>query len=89
LDENNYRSVPMLMNLIEADENLAPLVIKISPHTLYYHLKKSGYDFNHRGKDKSDNIYKRFQADYPNQLWQGDARDGIYLPDPNNPEKPK
>lgn len=89
LDENRYRSVPMLMNLLEADENLAPLVKKISPHTLYYHLKKSGYDFKHRGKDGSNNIYKRFQADYPNHLWQGDARDGICLPDPNNPEKTK
>ncbi|KKL21794.1 hypothetical protein LCGC14_2441880 [marine sediment metagenome] len=89
LDENRYRSVPMLMNLLEADENLAPLVIKISPHTLYYHLKKSGYDFKHQGKDGQDNIYKRFQAAYPNQLWQGDARDGICLPDPINPEKTK
>ena len=89
MDESSYRSVPMLMNLLEADENLAPLVIKISPHTLYYHLKKSGYDFKHLNKDGPDNIYKRFQADYPNQLWQGDARDGICLPDPNNPEKTK
>lgn len=86
LEENPYRSIPMLMSLIEADPELHDKVKNISPHTLYYHLKQSGYDFSKKSK-QSEKIYHRFEADYSNQLWQGDARDGIYLPDPENPSK--
>ena len=86
LEENPYRSISMLMSLLEADPALHNKVENISPHTLYYHLKQSGYDFSKKRK-QSEKIYHRFEADYPNQLWQGDARDGIYLPDPQDPSK--
>ena len=86
LEENPYRSIPMLMHLLEADTELQDKVKNISPHTLYYHLKQSGYDFTKKRK-QSERIYNRFEADYPNQLWQGDARDGIFLPDPEDSSK--
>lgn len=86
LEENPYRSIPMLMNLLEADPELQDKVKNISQHTLYYHLKQSGYDFTKKRK-QSEKIYHKFEADYPNQLWQGDSRDGIYLPDPEDPSK--
>jgi putative transposase len=86
LEENPFRSIPMLMKLLEVDSQVGELVKSISCHTLYYHLKMSGYDFKRKNKI-SNKIYTRFEADYPNQLWQGDARDGIYLPDPLNLKK--
>jgi len=86
LEENPYRSIPMLMRLMEADEQLKDKVKLISEHTLYFHLKRSGYDFKKKRKE-NEKIYHNFEADYANQLWQGDARDGIYLPDPEHPGK--
>ena len=86
LEENPYRSIPMLMNILETDPELQDKVRNISQHTLYYHLKQSGYDFTKK-RMQSEKIYHKFEADYPNQLWQGDSRDGIYLPDPEDPSK--
>jgi transposase InsO family protein len=88
LEESPHRSVPMLMSLLKADEQTRDIITDISPHTLYHHLKASGYDFKKK-RESSTKIYHRFEADYPNQLWQGDARDGIYLPDPEKSGKTK
>ena len=79
----------MLMKLLETDEQIASQVRNISPSTLYYHLKEAGYNFKNRDKEKPQRMYRRFQAEYPNQLWQGDARHGIPLPNPDNPKKNK
>ncbi len=89
LDQNSSRSIPMLMKLLETDEQIASQVRNISPSTLYYHLKEAGYNFKNRDKEKSQRMYHRFQAEYPNRLWQGDARHGIPLPNPDNPKKNK
>lgn len=88
LEQNSRRSVSMLMKLLEADEQVSEKVKRISPSTLYYHLKKDGYDFKNRGREEGKkSYYKRFEALYPNQLWQGDARHGIPLPHPQDPRK--
>jgi len=86
LEQNSSRSIPMLMKLLETDEQIASQVRNISPSTLYYHLKEAGYNFKNRDKEKPQRMYRRFQAEYPNQLWQGDARHGIPLPNPDNLE---
>lgn len=76
------------MKLLEADEKVSEKVKRISPSTLYYHLKKDGYDFKNRGREEGvKSYYRRFEALYPNQLWQGDARHGIPLPHPQDPRK--
>lgn len=89
LEQNSSRSIPMLMKLLETDEQIASQVRNISPSTLYYHLKEAGYNFKNRDKEKPQRMYRRFQAEYPNQLWQGDARHGIPLPNPDNLKKNK
>ena len=86
LKENPNRSVPMLISLLKADESTRESITNISRHTLYHYLKASGYNFKKKRED-SGKIFHRFEADYANQLWQGDARDGIYLPDPDKPGK--
>lgn len=88
LEQNPYRSVSMLINLLTADPEYSEEAERIKPSTLYHHLKKSGFDFKHRkGTEKDVKIYHLFEAEYPNKLWQGDARHGIFLPDPKNPKK--
>jgi putative transposase len=87
LKENPYRSIPTLMRLLNADPKYQDKMGSITSSTLYYHLKQQGIDFQKKYIDPDPKTYHQFQAAYPNQLWQGDARDGIYLPDPKAPDK--
>ena len=89
LEQNNRRSIPMLMDLLRADKRVGEQAKMISPGTLYFHLKKTGHEFRGRGNAPPTGTYRRFEADYPNQLWQGDARHGIPLPHPIKPGKRK
>jgi transposase InsO family protein len=90
LKQNPRRSVPMLMELLQADAALGEQVKKLSPSTLYCYLKKAGHQFRGTGSELPQQVvYRRFQAQYPNQLWQGDARHGIPLPHPTHPGKRK
>jgi|TARA_Y100000310_G_scaffold344782_1_gene459482 transposase InsO family protein len=91
LEQNPARSIPMLMKLLKADAEVAPLVTGISSSTLYHYLKKAGHKLGGgRGSSAgSGRIYHRFAAEYPNQLWQGDARHGIALAHPSKPGKKK
>jgi len=90
LKQNPRRSVPMLMELLQADAALGEQVKRLSPSTLYSYLKKAGHEFRGTGSELPHGVvYRRFQAEYPNHLWQGDARHGIPLPHPNQPNKRK
>jgi len=87
LQQNPCRSVPMLLKLLAQEPGLEGQAKKISPSTLYLHLRKAGHELRHHRSPPSRTLYQRFQADFPNQLWQGDARNGIALPHPHNPKK--
>jgi len=89
LKQNPRRSLPMLMELLRGDAQVGQQVQNISPSTLYLHLKKSGHEFKGRANDPPSGSYRRFEAEYPNALWQGDARHGILLPHPDKPGKRK
>ena len=45
LKQNPRRSLPMLMELLSADAQFGERVKTISPSTLYFHLKKTGHEF--------------------------------------------
>ena len=89
LVQNDRRSIPMLMELLRADAQVGELAKKISPSTLYFHLIKTGHKFRGRNNTPPVGIYRRFEAEYANQLWQGDARHGIPLPHPTKKAKRK
>ncbi len=89
LEQNSRRSIPMLMELLQADEQVGSQVKNISAGTLYFHLKQVGHEFRGRGADPPSGAYHRFEAEYPNRLWQGDARHGIPLPHPDKAGKRK
>jgi transposase InsO family protein len=88
LREEPRRSVPKLKQLLSADPKWQGPVNSISVKTLGLHLRKAGWGHDHRaavlGKDR---VYHRFEALFPNELWQGDARDGIPLPHPEKKGK--
>jgi len=87
LKQNPRRSIPMLMELLQADAQVGGQAKEISPSTLYLHLKKAGHEFRGRSAEPPRGVYRRFEAEYPSELWQGDARHGIPLPHPNKPQK--
>ena len=89
LQQNPSRSVPMLMTLLAQEAELGELAKSLSPSTLYYHLRKAGHELGRHRSSPCAAVYQRFQADYPNHLWQGDARQGISLPHPDKPRKSK
>ncbi|MDP7269317.1 MAG: DDE-type integrase/transposase/recombinase [Pirellulales bacterium] len=91
LEQNPSRSIPMLMRLLQADAEVAELVKGISSSTLYHYLKKAGHRLRgaRGGSTSGGRTYRRFAAEYPNHLWQGDARHGIALPHPSKPGKKK
>jgi len=79
----------MLMKLLGQEPELAERIGRMSASTLYYHLRNAGYQFRGSSGQPPGSVYQRFQADYPNQLWQGDARHGIPLPHPSKPRTSK
>ncbi len=87
LIENPDRSLSMALNVLREDPSCPVDVTKIPLSTFYCRLKASGFSLSARGKETEERTYHRFEALFPNQLWQGDARVGIPLPNPEKPGK--
>jgi transposase InsO family protein len=68
------------------DESTRRCAESISVSTLYQKIIESGFDFSKRYTGQNRR-YHQFEAPHAHALWQGDAKDGIYLPDPANPGK--
>lgn len=89
IEENPFRSIPTLMRLLKAQEDITDQVRAMSGSTLYQHLKKQGVILRKKTLQHPKDGYIGFEARYANRLWQGDARHGIPLPNPNDPGKTK
>ena len=75
--------MPKIRELLSGTE-FADVIAGISNRTIYRFLCENGLSEKERfrlqtGKDHK--IYRQFQAEYSLKLVQGDARDGIWLPD--------
>jgi transposase InsO family protein len=79
------RSVRKIIQIMEAHQMIKPGEIK--PSTLAQHFKAHALDRNSL-KDNQQ-VFRRFEAERPNQIWQSDILYGPYLPDPNQPQKNK
>lgn len=79
------RSVRKIIQIMEAHSIVEPGKIKCS--TLARRFKEHGLDRKTLGADNQ--VFRRFEAGRPNQIWQSDIMFGPYLPDPNNPGKNK
>ncbi|MCA9791295.1 MAG: DDE-type integrase/transposase/recombinase [Candidatus Eremiobacteraeota bacterium] len=70
-DEDGRRSVPQLIRLLEAEEpGWKDLIARSS---LDRHLRARG---SKRELRRPEGPFRTFEADYPNQLWQGDVLHG-------------
>jgi putative transposase len=78
------RTTPMLVQLLQRDPDLN-LSEPLNPHTLATHLRELGK--TRRLVRSQNRSFTRFERSAPNELWQGDAMDGPWLPDPKEPAR--
>jgi len=83
-EEQPARTTPMIVQLLKRDPEVKPDDLP-NAHTLATHLRQLGK--TRRLLKQQDRAFKRFERSLPNELWQGDAMDGPWLPDPNQPAK--
>lgn len=83
-EEQPARTTPMIVQLLKRDPEVKPDDIP-NAHTLTTHLRQLGK--TRRLLRQQDRAFRRFERSQPNELWQGDAMDGPWLPDPNQPAK--
>jgi putative transposase len=77
--EQPARTTPMLVQLLQRDPELH-LTQPLNPHTLTTHLRQLGK--TRRLVAQNGRSFTRFERPRSNDLWQGDAMDGPWLPDP-------
>ena len=58
----------------------------INPHTLDKILRRMGHT-RHQARHRKKKPARRWSAQHVNDLWQGDATPGIWLPHPKDPER--
>jgi transposase InsO family protein len=78
-EEQPARTAPTLVELLSRDPAVH-LVRPLNAHTLSTHLRRRGK--TRRLLARSATAFRRFERDHPNDLWQGDALVGPWLPDP-------
>jgi len=86
INELPSRSVPQLRRLVSNDEGLKHEIEAVSDRTIYRYLYENGLSHKERlnlMKDQSNRVYHSFEAPYSLALVQADARDGIWLIQPD------
>lgn len=79
------RSVRKIIQIMEAHNMIQPGEIKHS--TLSKQFKEHGLDRKSLKADQQ--VFRRFEAERPNQIWQSDIMFGPHLPNPNDPSRNK
>jgi transposase InsO family protein len=83
-EEQPSRTTQTLVDILERDEDLA-LDRPVNVHTLTTHLRQRGKTRRLLRQDVK--VHRRFERQHVNDLWQGDAMFGPWLPDPDRPGK--
>jgi transposase InsO family protein len=78
-EEQPGRTTPMIVQLLKRDPDLAGIDLP-NPHTLATHLRERGK--TRKLLSQNGRTFKHFERNHSNDLWQGDAMDGPWLPDP-------
>ena len=81
-EEQPARTTQTLVDILQRDETLS-LARPINVHTLTTQLRQRGK--TRRLIGPAAKVYRRFERDQVNALWQGDALVGPWLPDPQVP----
>jgi putative transposase len=83
-EEQPARTTQTLVDILQRDESV-PTEQPINAHTLATHLRQRGK--TRRLLAQTAKVYRRFERPRVNDLWQGDAMAGPWLPDPYAPGK--
>jgi len=90
VEEHPRRTVPQLRRMLTKDPEYRQQIDRVSDRSIYRFLAEQGLTQKQRAAkaiDPGRRSYRQFEATASMELVQGDARDGIWLPDPENPEK--
>jgi len=82
--EQPARTTQTLVEMLQRDPELQ-LAKTLNAHTLTTHLRRRGQ--TRRLLSQDPKTYRRFERAQVNELWQGDALVGPWLPDPHTPGK--
>lgn len=86
IEERPQRTVPQLRRLLIRDPEYQQAIEAVSDRTIYRFLNEQGLSQKQRmvkAHDGGRRSFHQFQASVSMELVQGDARDGIWLPDPD------
>jgi putative transposase len=75
------RTTPMIVEHLKRED----ATVNVNAHTLDTHLRKAGK--TRRMLAKTRRVFRRFEREHPSSLWQGDAMQGPWLPDPQRPDR--
>ncbi len=81
-EEQPARTTQTIVEILQRDPQLT-LTPPINVHTLTTHLRQHGK--TRRLLNQPAKVYRRFERDQVNALWQGDEMAGPWLPDPEVP----
>lgn len=90
VEEHPRRTVPQLRRILTRDPDFTEAIGAVSDRSIYRFLAEHGLSQKQRAAkaiDPSRRSYRQFEAAASMELVQGDARDGIWLPDPEDHEK--
>jgi len=90
IEEHPRRTVPQLRRILTNDPDYTEAISAVSDRSIYRFLASQGLTQKQRAAkaiDPSRRSYRQFEAAASMELVQGDARDGIWLPDPEAPAK--
>jgi transposase InsO family protein len=85
--EQPRRSARSIIKILTLDQTNPIPEETIAPRTLRRHLALREATTPQLLAEQRPKPYRRFERSHFGDLWQGDAMDGPYLPDPANPEK--
>lgn len=92
VEEHPRRTVPQLRRMLTKDPEYQKQIDHVSDRSIYRFLAEQGLTQKQRAAkaiDPDRRSYRQFEATASMELVQGDARDGIWLPDPESPDKTK
>ena len=81
-EEQPARTTQTLVDILQRDQSVT-VPHPINVHTLTTHLRQRGK--TRRLLGQAPKVYRRFERDHVNSLWQGDALVGPWLSDPQVP----
>ena len=85
--EQPLRSARSIIRILSLDTTNPVPEPRIAPRTLRRQLSRRGATAAQLLAEQRPKSYRRFERSHFGDLWQGDAMDGPYLPDPADPNR--